>query len=318
MKKIENEHGARYRELVSKYEKAGGVLDKNVIKGASREAMLILTQDYVQAKKFDEIIEYLLREWDAGGGYIYFDEVSEGLLSLGEIDRLTKMWTVLIGYRKRNNSRDESLLAMNHFLDVLQKVGDADRIRALVEEIELFASEKKGQFPDTETRDVSEESFWDIIGETKKEALHPILRAEVLEKKLLRFPPSELEKFEVLFQEKMDLSFTWDLWAIAYMCFDGCSSDGFEEFRAWLISEGKDVFESLVSNPESIVNLKLEPRQLEPLLYVTQKAYRLKTRRNIPGQKKSALAPRGDRWLEDENELKLRYPRIWKYLESVK
>jgi len=62
----------------------------------------------------------------------------------------------------------------------------------------------------------------------------------------------------------------------------GCSDDGFEYFRCWLISQGKDVFENALRNPDSLVKAFAKLKQtdnipeLEEMLYVCTQAYTMK------------------------------------------
>ena len=39
----------------------------------------------------------------------------------------------------------------------------------------------------------------------------------------------------------MDDSYRWDLWGAAYLANGGCSDDGFDYFRGWLIGQGRKV-----------------------------------------------------------------------------
>jgi len=50
-------------------------------------------------------------------------------------------------------------------------------------------------------------------------------------------------------------AYTWDLWVVAWLCAGGlCSDDGFEYFRWWLISRGRQLYERAVSDPDSLVD----------------------------------------------------------------
>jgi hypothetical protein len=45
------------------------------------------------------------------------------------------------------------------------------------------------------------------------------------------------------------------LWAAAYTVNGGCSDDGFDYFRGWLIVQGRAVFERAVADPDSLAEL---------------------------------------------------------------
>ena len=51
----------------------------------------------------------------------------------------------------------------------------------------------------------------------------------------------------------------------------GCSDDGFEYFRGWLLSRGRKVYEAAMRNPDSLVRQADDSRdnyELESMLYV--------------------------------------------------
>lgn len=45
-------------------------------------------------------------------------------------------------------------------------------------------------------------------------------------------------------------AYSGDLWCAAFLLNEGCSDDEFTDFRAWLISRGKIVFEKALENPD--------------------------------------------------------------------
>jgi hypothetical protein len=53
----------------------------------------------------------------------------------------------------------------------------------------------------------------------------------------------------------MAQSYRSPLWAAAYMINGGCSDDGFDYFRGWLILQGQEVFERVVADPDALAEL---------------------------------------------------------------
>lgn len=47
------------------------------------------------------------------------------------------------------------------------------------------------------------------------------------------------------------------LWAAACVANGGCSGDGFDYFRAWLIAQGREVFERAVADPNALAELPI-------------------------------------------------------------
>lgn len=49
-------------------------------------------------------------------------------------------------------------------------------------------------------------------------------------------------------------SYSSDLWAAAYIAMGGCSDDGFDYFRYWLISRGKEIYYNALTDVESLIH----------------------------------------------------------------
>ena len=62
---------------------------------------------------------------------------------------------------------------------------------------------------------------------------------------------------------------TWLMWAAAAQIRNGCSDDGFEDFRRWLIGLGREAFERVVQEPDRLAELpevqRLSGRDSEPV-----------------------------------------------------
>jgi hypothetical protein len=299
--------------LVEEKQSSGIEFTDSVLWSCSREAMMIVTHNYVKSGKFKDIFDHLIEQWDGGDGYQYFHVVSEGLIEQGDVEDARQMWTTLIAARK-DLRKSEELIAMQHYLDVLRKLGDEKHLREA--QREFVERGTSAAFYDSNRRVMDEQNFWDIIRRVKEESHHYIDRPGRLQTRLLTYPVEAIEKFDGFFQEKMDKSYAWNLWALAYLAFGGCSDDGFGDFRAWLISEGQNVFESVLADPNSIIDLGIEPQQLEGYLYVTAKAYELKTKNSIPRRASEILKPSGEEWNENDDDLQLRYPRLWNHFED--
>lgn len=105
----------------------------------------------------------------------------------------------------------------------------------------------------------------------------------------------------------------------------GCSDDSFDYFRAWLIYQGKDIFEAALTNPETLIPVfaQIEPGdvpELEELLYIADRAYEEKTGGdadeyfNLYSQLKDG--PYGFPeiefdWDDDDDSLERKFPRLW-------
>ncbi|WP_255255272.1 DUF4240 domain-containing protein [Bacillus pseudomycoides] len=98
---------------------------------------------------------------------------------------------------------------------------------------------------------MNKEQFWQLISEmnAKDET------SDWLVEQLASRSASEIADYEIHFQAALKESYISSLWAAAYIIFGGCSDDLFDYFRGWLIACGKEMFESVLQNPENLANL---------------------------------------------------------------
>ena len=120
--------------------------------------------------------------------------------------------------------------------------------------------------------------------------------------------------FHNLFESHMIESYKWDLWGVCYVIAEGCSDDAFEDFRSWLISMGRNVFEEAITNAESLTvsayRPEIEDIFFEEFQYVSSDIYEKITGHEIPPSYVAYPdSPSGKKWTE--NELEHRFPKIW-------
>ena len=108
---------------------------------------------------------------------------------------------------------------------------------------------------------------------------------------------------------------TKDLWAAAYMICGGCSDDGFRDFRAWLIAQGREVFKGAVPNPDSLADhpsLGREYPSYPAFWSIPQEIYNLKTGGDFPDLELPSLEkPTGIKFEDDEDALRASCPRLY-------
>lgn len=133
---------------------------------------------------------------------------------------------------------------------------------------------------------------------------------------LTPLPPNEIKDFKVILDRQIDRAYTWDLWAAAYIMMGGCSDDGFEYWRLWLVSQGREVFDGAVANPESLAALNLgspDDMELEALAYVAPEIFEQKTGNDLYEELPARSGPSdpvGERWEEDSEALAARFPLL--------
>lgn len=126
--------------------------------------------------------------------------------------------------------------------------------------------------------------FWQIIDDSVAAAgTGQQAQIKFLHRKLGALPPEEIVAFEREYDLRRNEAYTWNLWGAAYLINGGCSDDGFEYFRAWLISRGRAVFEAAVANPDTLaahIDPDDDDHEFEDFLYLPRTVYKETTGKN--------------------------------------
>ena len=119
--------------------------------------------------------------------------------------------------------------------------------------------------------------FWAVIGRARQRAT-PNSEAAMLDalyRELVKLPDQELIDWYVLQDSYMDLAHTPKLFAAAVLINGGSSDDRFTDFTAWLVAQGKTVYESALANPDSLaqIDLPFDNAEWEFCGYIAGDAY---------------------------------------------
>jgi len=160
------------------------------------------------------------------------------------------------------------------------------------------------------------DEFWDIIERTRAAASDrdPDSYTDALAAILRQLSPEQVAEFGFRFTECLRAAYHWDLWHAAYLINDGCSDDAFEDFRAWLISRGREVFERAVRDPDSLAQLGKQAlfcSFFEELLGVDDQVYEEMTGKRSPWHPEPHPPPGGEKRPEDDLDLPNRFPALW-------
>ena len=102
----------------------------------------------------------------------------------------------------------------------------------------------------------SEDRFWSIVDISAQQAGgDQRAQEEALKKELLTLSEEDLIGFDRTYRAMIDRAYHWDLWAAAYIINGGCSDDGFDYFRDWLISLGRSAYEDALRDPETLADI---------------------------------------------------------------
>ena len=124
--------------------------------------------------------------------------------------------------------------------------------------------------------EINKETFWQLIEETKNQCGQDMdASISWIKKELLSMPPEQSLQFHTIMYEYRDAADKYGLWTVATLIKEyGCSDDGFMDFRAWLIAQGKDIYMAALENPDSLAKVeKYGDCEFESLNYVGDEAY---------------------------------------------
>ena len=143
--------------------------------------------------------------------------------------------------------------------------------------------------------------FWALIERSR--ATDCDAHARALQALVAKLDPPDILAFLAEFDARLAETYRWDLWGVAYLINAGCSDDGFEYFRCWLIAQGRKYFEAALAQPERAAD-RAPPgeAECEPLLYAAYTAYQERTGTEPPANRSHRLPsePAGEQWREDD------------------
>ena len=125
--------------------------------------------------------------------------------------------------------------------------------------------------------EINKDSFWKLI-QSAKETCGQDMDAmmDFLKDRLVSMGPEQAQNFHDILHAYEDLADKFGLWdAAGVMKGYGCSDDGFIDFRAWLIAQGKEVYLAALADPDSLA--EVEPYgdcSFELMSYVGEYAYK--------------------------------------------
>jgi hypothetical protein len=168
---------------------------------------------------------------------------------------------------------------------------------------------------------MDEMTFWRLIEASREAAEGDIeRRPEELQALLAKLPPDDIVRFDGIYRTLVARAYAWDLWGAAYVINGGCSDDGFDYFRDWLISKGRSAYATALRSADSLADLVDEDDldvgcELEGLRYAPAAAWAESTGRDeddFPDSapEPQAAEPAGEPWSEDPDELARRFPKL--------
>lgn len=169
------------------------------------------------------------------------------------------------------------------------------------------------------------DQFWNLIEEARRAADSPADAEDIASRAtalLAAREPKEILAAQQILWDLMAASYQAPLWAAAYLINGGCSDDGFEYFRGWLILQGRTAYEQAVADADQLAGLRAVQEaaadgmelDCEDTLNIVWDAYRKATGEDLPADSFSINYPRLDPdWnfdFEDSGRIAPRLPRM--------
>jgi hypothetical protein len=173
------------------------------------------------------------------------------------------------------------------------------------------------------------EQFWALIeaadaeagGDCQRQTAH--LVAALRERSV-----SEVLDYDRIHGELMAESYRLELWGAAYLINGGCSDDGFDYFRGWLLGQGHPTWQVALGDPDALASHpqvrarasqqeRLDYLECEDLWGVAYRAYEALTGQELTVEV-AGMRPwppeLGEGWdFDDAGEMRQRYPRLWAF-----
>jgi hypothetical protein len=165
------------------------------------------------------------------------------------------------------------------------------------------------------------DDFWAVIA--RATADRPASPADVAKRavaELAAGDPEEIVAWGQHLDKVLVASGTEDLWAAANLIHGGCSEEGFDAFRGWLIAHGREAVARSVRSPDSLADVPVVRAAAETgavfeapeVLSIAAEAYREATGEDLPGEERPKTRPDvAELWdFDDEEEMQRRLPKL--------
>lgn len=105
--------------------------------------------------------------------------------------------------------------------------------------------------------EINKDTFWKLI-QSAKETCGQNMDAmmDFLKDRLVSMGSEQAQNFHDIIHAYEDLADKYGLWdAAGIMKEYGCSDDGFIDFRAWIIAQGREVYFAALADPDSLADV---------------------------------------------------------------
>lgn len=126
---------------------------------------------------------------------------------------------------------------------------------------------------------MDEEQFWVIVQTAVDEAGDDEAEyLDVVKRELSKLSLKKMIGFRLRTDKLLYDSYTSEMWCAGYLMNGGCSDDGFEYFRLWVISRGRKAYEAAMANPDNLIDYigdddEMDFFEFESFWYVALEAF---------------------------------------------
>ncbi|MFJ2622853.1 DUF4240 domain-containing protein [Streptomyces sp. NPDC087532] len=100
---------------------------------------------------------------------------------------------------------------------------------------------------------MDENSFWALLEGSQQRTGDPDQRLEALREQLMQRSPAEIMQFQACLHRVRRRIDTWEMWVAAEQIHGGsCSDDSFWYFQFWVLGLGRETYERVVADPDSL------------------------------------------------------------------
>jgi len=151
----------------------------------------------------------------------------------------------------------------------------------------LFKSKNSGDNSSNLTKTaemLDEDLYWKIVSESLNHARNQDDQEAFLIRRLQELTPSKIIGFRLRTDKLLYDTYNSQMWCAGYIMNGGCSDDGFEYFRNWVISRGREVYYNAKSNPDSLISQvseELDGYDFESFWYVALEAFKNNTSKDL-------------------------------------
>ncbi|MEP5340858.1 MAG: DUF4240 domain-containing protein [Algibacter sp.] len=157
----------------------------------------------------------------------------------------------------------------------------------------LFGKNKsnKKEKPKTYNQEIEKTSemldetvFWNIVDLSIKNTKNQDDQERYLVKEIGKLTLKQMIGFRLRTDKLLYDTYNSKMWCAGYIMNGGCSDDGFEYFRNWIISRGKKTYYKAKENPDSLITEFIEGDEyydFESFWYVALTAFENKTGKEL-------------------------------------